>query len=163
MEFKHKPVLLDETINGLNIKPNGIYVDGTLGGAGHSNHILKRLSSKGLLIGIDRDTLCVPVKMRTRPMGRGILYGASAAGSGASGTVRLSAARLFMSRTLRLACRHGNGEPGGAHRVLACPATFERKQPPCENLPSVLSYCSAGSGMPCFSFPQAPAGLQGLR
>lgn len=55
MEFKHKPVLLDETINGLNIKPNGIYVDGTLGGAGHSNHILKRLSSKGLLIGIDRD------------------------------------------------------------------------------------------------------------
>ena len=55
MEFKHKPVLLDETINGLNIKPNGIYVDGTLGGAGHSDHILKRLSSKGLLIGIDRD------------------------------------------------------------------------------------------------------------
>ena len=55
MEFKHKPVLLDETIKGLNIKPNGIYVDGTLGGAGHSNHILKRLSSKGLLIGIDRD------------------------------------------------------------------------------------------------------------
>lgn len=55
MEFKHKPVLLDETINGLNIKSNGIYVDGTLGGAGHSNQILKRLSSKGLLIGIDRD------------------------------------------------------------------------------------------------------------
>ena len=55
MEFKHKPVLLDETINGLNIKPNGIYVDGTLGGAGHSSQILKRLSSKGLLIGIDRD------------------------------------------------------------------------------------------------------------
>ena len=55
MEFKHKPVLLYETINGLNIKPNGIYVDGTLGGAGHSDHILKRLSSKGLLIGIDRD------------------------------------------------------------------------------------------------------------
>jgi len=55
LEFKHKPVLLYETINGLNIKPNGIYVDGTLGGAGHSDHILKRLSSKGLLIGIDRD------------------------------------------------------------------------------------------------------------
>jgi len=55
LEFKHKPVLLDETINGLNIKSNGIYVDGTLGGAGHSNQILKRLSSKGLLIGIDRD------------------------------------------------------------------------------------------------------------
>ena len=48
MEFKHKPVLLEETINGLNIKQNGIYVDGTLGGAGHSKEILKQLSSKGL-------------------------------------------------------------------------------------------------------------------
>ena len=56
MEFKHKPVLLNETIQGLNIKQNGIYVDGTLGGAGHSKEILKRLdSSKGFLVGIDRD------------------------------------------------------------------------------------------------------------
>ena len=55
MEFKHKPVLLNECINGLNIKPDGIYVDGTLGGAGHSEEIVKRLSKKGLLIGIDRD------------------------------------------------------------------------------------------------------------
>ena len=55
MEFKHKPVLLWECINGLNIKPDGIYVDGTLGGAGHSEQILKKLSKKGLLIGIDRD------------------------------------------------------------------------------------------------------------
>ncbi len=56
MEFKHKPVLLKETIDGLNIKPDGIYVDGTLGGAGHSKEILKRLDkNKGLLIGIDRD------------------------------------------------------------------------------------------------------------
>lgn len=55
MEFKHKPVLLEETIEGLNIKPDGIYVDGTLGGAGHSKEILKRLSPKGLLVGIDRD------------------------------------------------------------------------------------------------------------
>lgn len=56
MEFKHKPVLLKECIEGLNIKPNGIYVDGTLGGAGHSKEILKKLDSKsGLLIGIDRD------------------------------------------------------------------------------------------------------------
>jgi len=55
LEFKHEPVLLEETINGLNIKPNGIYVDGTLGGAGHSKEILKQLSSKGLLVGIDRD------------------------------------------------------------------------------------------------------------
>ncbi len=56
MEFKHKPVLLNECIKGLNIKPDGIYVDGTLGGAGHSKEILKRLDkNKGLLIGIDRD------------------------------------------------------------------------------------------------------------
>ena len=56
MEFKHKPVLLNECIEGLNIKPKGIYIDGTLGGAGHSKEILKRLDkNKGLLIGIDRD------------------------------------------------------------------------------------------------------------
>lgn len=55
MEFKHKPVLLDECIKGLNIKSTGIYVDGTLGGAGHSKEIAKKLSSNGLLIGIDRD------------------------------------------------------------------------------------------------------------
>ena len=55
MEFKHKPVMLTECIEGLNIKPDGIYVDGTLGGAGHSKEIVKRLSDKGLLIGIDRD------------------------------------------------------------------------------------------------------------
>lgn len=55
MEFKHKPVLLDECIEGLNIKEDGIYVDGTLGGAGHSSHIIEKLSKKGKLIGIDRD------------------------------------------------------------------------------------------------------------
>ena len=55
MEFKHKPVLLTECISGLEIKPDGIYVDGTLGGAGHSLEIVKKLSSKGRLIGIDRD------------------------------------------------------------------------------------------------------------
>ena len=55
MEFKHKPVLLEECIRGLHIKENGIYVDGTLGGAGHSKEILRYLSEKGLLIGIDRD------------------------------------------------------------------------------------------------------------
>ena len=55
MKFKHNPVLLNESIDGLNIKQNGIYVDGTLGGAGHSKEILKKLSDKGLLIGIDRD------------------------------------------------------------------------------------------------------------
>ena len=55
MEFRHKSVLLNEVIDNLNIKEDGIYVDGTLGGAGHSIEILKRLSSKGKLIGIDRD------------------------------------------------------------------------------------------------------------
>ena len=55
MEFNHIPVLLKECIEGLNIKPDGIYVDGTLGGAGHSSQIAKKLSDKGLLIGIDRD------------------------------------------------------------------------------------------------------------
>ena len=55
MEFNHKPVLLKECIEGLNINPDGIYVDGTLGGAGHSKEILKLLSPKGRLIGIDRD------------------------------------------------------------------------------------------------------------
>lgn len=56
MEFKHEPVLLKECIEALNIKTDGIYVDGTLGGAGHSFEIVKKLSPKGLLIGIDRDT-----------------------------------------------------------------------------------------------------------
>ena len=55
MEFRHEPVLLEECIKGLNIKKDGIYVDGTLGGAGHSKKILENLSKDGLLIGIDRD------------------------------------------------------------------------------------------------------------
>ena len=53
MDFKHVSVLLNETIDGLNINPDGIYVDGTLGGGGHSYEICKRLSDKGRLIGID--------------------------------------------------------------------------------------------------------------
>ena len=56
MEFNHVSVLLKETIDGLNIKPDGIYVDGTLGGGGHSLEIAKRLSKNGHLYGIDRDT-----------------------------------------------------------------------------------------------------------
>lgn len=56
MEFKHISVLLNEVIESLNIKEDGIYVDCTLGGAGHSSEILKRLSNKGRLIGIDQDT-----------------------------------------------------------------------------------------------------------
>lgn len=55
MEFKHISVLLDETVDSLNIKPNGTYVDGTLGGGGHSLEICKRLGDGGRLIGIDQD------------------------------------------------------------------------------------------------------------
>lgn len=55
MEFKHKSVLLKECIENLNIRPNCIYVDGTLGGGGHSYYILKKLNGTGMLIGIDRD------------------------------------------------------------------------------------------------------------
>ena len=55
MEFKHKSVLLFETIDNLNIRPDGIYVDGTLGGGGHSFQILKNLGDGGRLIGIDQD------------------------------------------------------------------------------------------------------------
>ena len=55
MEFKHKSVLLNETIENLNIKPDGIYVDGTLGGGGHAYQVASRLSEKGRLIGIDQD------------------------------------------------------------------------------------------------------------
>lgn len=61
MEFKHISVLLNECIEGLNIKKDGIYLDGTMGGAGHSKEIVKRLSKEGLLIGVDRDmeAICV--------------------------------------------------------------------------------------------------------
>lgn len=56
MEFKHKSVLLDECIENLKIRKDCVYVDGTLGGGGHSYHILKALNGTGMLIGIDRDT-----------------------------------------------------------------------------------------------------------
>ena len=55
MGFKHKSVLLEETIEGLDIKPDGIYVDGTLGGAGHAGEVCRKLSAKGRFIGIDQD------------------------------------------------------------------------------------------------------------
>lgn len=55
MEYKHTSVLFSETMEHLNIKPEGIYVDGTLGGGGHAGGICERLNSKGILIGIDRD------------------------------------------------------------------------------------------------------------
>ena len=55
MDFVHIPVLFHETIDSLNIKPDGIYADGTLGGAGHSSAVCERLSEKGRLIGFDQD------------------------------------------------------------------------------------------------------------
>ena len=54
MEFKHTPVLLNEVLSGLDIKPAGVYVDCTIGGAGHSTEICKRLTN-GKLIGFDKD------------------------------------------------------------------------------------------------------------
>ena len=59
MEFKHKSVLLDETIRNLKVKPDGIYVDGTLGGGGHSYEVCRLLSAKGSLIGIDQDEAAI--------------------------------------------------------------------------------------------------------
>lgn len=55
MEFNHVSVLLNECLEALNIKEDGIYVDCTLGGAGHSSQIVKKLSKNGRLIGIDQD------------------------------------------------------------------------------------------------------------
>ena len=55
MIFEHQSVLLYETVDSLNIKPDGIYVDGTLGGGGHAFQVAKRLGSQGRLIGIDQD------------------------------------------------------------------------------------------------------------
>ena len=57
--FGHYSVLLNETVDSLNINPDGVYVDCTLGGAGHSNLIASRLSEKGRLIGIDRDDFAI--------------------------------------------------------------------------------------------------------
>ena len=59
MEFKHQSVLLEETIRNLRVKPDGIYVDGTLGGGGHSYRICQQLSAKGSLIGIDQDEAAI--------------------------------------------------------------------------------------------------------
>ena len=59
MKFNHTSVLLQETIDGLNIRPDGVYVDGTLGGGGHSYEIASRLSNRGQLIGIDQDEAAI--------------------------------------------------------------------------------------------------------
>ncbi len=59
MVFKHTSVLLEETVDGLNIKPDGIYVDGTLGGGGHAYEVCTRLGNKGRFIGIDQDEAAI--------------------------------------------------------------------------------------------------------
>lgn len=74
MEFKHEPVLLKECITGLNIKEHGIYVDGTLGGAGHSKAILDNLAEDGLLIGIDRDEEALEASKKRLKMYNNVLY-----------------------------------------------------------------------------------------
>lgn len=61
MEFNHKSVLLDECIVNLDIKPEGIYVDGTVGGAGHAGEIYKRLGAEGILIGFDQDSFAIEI------------------------------------------------------------------------------------------------------
>ena len=59
MAFKHKSVLLEETVDGLAIKPDGIYVDGTLGGGGHAFEVCSRLNEQGRFIGIDQDAAAI--------------------------------------------------------------------------------------------------------
>lgn len=63
-QFHHIPVLLHETVDGLNIRPDGIYVDGTLGGGGHAFEVLKRLSPNGRLIGMDQDEAAIAAASR---------------------------------------------------------------------------------------------------
>lgn len=91
MGFSHFSVMLDECINGLDIKPNGIYIDGTCGGAGHSKEIAKRITEGGMLIGIDRDPDAVAAASeRLAPYNAKVLKGnfsdmkALAAGEGIS-------------------------------------------------------------------------------
>ena len=74
IEFRHFPVLLKESIQGLNIKKNKIYVDGTLGGAGHSIEIAKILNNTGRLIGIDRDNQAIQVAREKLSEYRNIEY-----------------------------------------------------------------------------------------
>ncbi len=59
MEFSHTPVLLQETVDGLQIDPDGIYVDGTLGGGGHAYEICRHLSDKGKFVGTDQDAAAI--------------------------------------------------------------------------------------------------------
>jgi len=74
MEFYHRSVLLSECLDALHIKPDGVYLDGTLGGGGHSYEIASRLSEKGMLIGVDRDpTALAAAGERLAPLGKHIV------------------------------------------------------------------------------------------
>ena len=83
MEFTHVPVLLEECIEGLDIKPDGVYVDGTAGGAGHSSAIAARLGENGRLIALDRD----PDAVRTASQGSPHLLSAFMNGSGSNSSM----------------------------------------------------------------------------
>lgn len=73
MSFEHKSVLLDETVDSLNIRPDGIYIDGTLGGGGHAYQICKRLNKNGRLIGIDQDINAIAAaKERLKEFGQAV-------------------------------------------------------------------------------------------
>lgn len=73
MSFEHKSVLLDETVDSLNIRPDGIYIDGTLGGGGHAYQICKRLNKNGRLIGIDQDINAIAAaKERLKEFGHAV-------------------------------------------------------------------------------------------
>lgn len=74
INFNHIPVMLDECIEGLNIKESGIYVDGTMGGAGHSKYIIEKLSKEGKLIGIDRDETAISVAKERLKSFNNVIY-----------------------------------------------------------------------------------------
>lgn len=74
MEFKHYPVMREEAIEGLNIKPDGIYCDCTLGGGGHTKLILEKLSEKGRLVAIDRDSAAIENAQKTINDNRLLLF-----------------------------------------------------------------------------------------
>ena len=73
MEFKHISVLLNETVEALNVKPNGIYVDGTAGGAGHSSEIAKKLKG-GILYALDRDPDAVKIATEIRMLKHTVVF-----------------------------------------------------------------------------------------
>ena len=124
MEFYHRPVLLDECLEGLAIRSDGVYLDGTLGGGGHSSGILRRLTT-GRLIGIDRDSDALNAAtgrihaLQTDNLPRfDALYGnfhdAKALLEGIGVDKIDGGARLFLSR--RRAAGYAHGQAPGADR-----------------------------------------------